>query len=522
MVYLVGAGPGDPGLITVKGVECLRKADVVIYDYLVEKRLLNYAPSDAERIYVGKKGAQHTLEQNDINRLIIKKARQGKVVVRLKGGDPYLFGRGGEEAEAVASEGIAFEVVPGVTAGIAAPAYAGIPVTHRDFTSTLALITGHEAQGKKTNRIDWKNISSIGTLVFYMGIKNLASLIKNLLIHGRTEDTPIAIIRWGTTHKQETVAGTLGDIIKKVEEKRLLPPAIVIVGKVVDLRDKLNWFETKPLFGKRIIVTRAREESRPVRHPAAWDAMSNRASKLSACLEESGANVIELPTIKIMPISDYNRLDRSLRKIGEFDWLIFTSVNGVDGFFNRLFKLGMDTRVLKGAKICSIGPATTERLLSFGVKSDCQPTKYVAESVVEKLKKIGLKGKKVLMPRSDIARELLSDELSRIGAEVVDIAAYRTVPDSSSKSELNRVLKEEKVDIITFTSSSTVRNFIKLAGKRESHRIARDIKFASIGPITSRTIRDYGFKVSIEAKEYTIPGLVNAIVEEESEGLKSQ
>jgi len=298
-----------------------------------------------------------------------------------------------------------------------------------------------------------------------------------------------------------------------------MPPAIVIVGKVVDLRDKLNWFETKPLFGKRIIVTRAREESRPVRHPAAWDAMSNRASKLSACLEESGANVIELPTIKIMPISDYNRLDRSLRKIGEFDWLIFTSVNGVDGFFNRLFKLGMDTRVLKGAKICSIGPATTERLLSFGVKSDCQPSRFVAEAVLEELKKIGeIKGKKVLMPRSEIARELLCDELSRMGAKVADIAVYRTVADNSSKRELIRVLKEEKVDIVTFTSSSTVRNFVKLAGKREVHRIARDIKFASIGPITSRTIRDYGFKVSIEAKEYTIPGIVNAIVKEASNG----
>jgi uroporphyrinogen III methyltransferase/synthase len=507
MVYLVGAGPGDPGLITVKGVECIRKADVVIYDYLVNRSLLNYTPPDAKKIYVGKRGAQHTLEQDEINLLLIKKAKQGKVVVRLKGGDPYLFGRGGEEAEAVAGEGIAFEVVPGVTAGIAAPAYAGIPVTHRDFTSTLALITGHEARGKKTDKIDWGKIASIGTLVFYMGIKNLASLIKNLLIHGRTEDTPVAIIRWGTTHKQETIAGTLGDIIKKVEEKRLLPPAIVIVGKVVDLRDKLNWFETKPLFGKRIIVTRAREQ----------------ASKLSARLEEFGAKVIELPTIKIMPISDYNRLDSALRKIGEFDWLIFTSVNGVDGFFNRLFKLGMDTRVLKGAKICSVGPATTERLLSFGVKSDCQPSRFVAEAVLEELRKTGeIKGKKVLMPRSEIARELLCDELTKMGAKVADVAVYRTVADSSSKKELIRVLKEEKVDMVTFTSSSTVRNFIKLAGKRESHRIARDIKFASIGPITSKTIRDYGFKVSIEAKEYTIPGLVNAIVEEKSEGIKSQ
>ncbi len=500
MVYLVGAGPGDPGLITFKGIECIKKADVVIYDYLVNRRLLNYAPPDAKKIYVGKRGAQHTLEQDEINHLLIKKAGQGKVVVRLKGGDPYLFGRGGEEAEALAHEGIDFEIVPGVTAGIAAPAYAGIPVTHRDFTSTLAFVTGHEAEGKGLSKIDWQNLASIGTLVFYMGIKNLASIVRNLVNHGRGEDTPIAIIRWGTTHEQETVVGTLGDIIKKVEEKKLTPPAIAIVGKVVNLRKDLNWFETKPLFGKRIIVTRAREQ----------------ASRLSARLEEFGANVIELPTIKITAIRDCKRLDKAIGKIEEFDWLIFTSVNGVMSFFNRLFKSGMDARDLKGIEICTIGPATTEKLLSFGIKSDCQPAKYVAESVVEKLKKIGLKGKRVLMPRSEIARELLSDELARIGAEVVDIAAYRTVPDSSSRSELNRVLKEEKVDIITFTSSSTVRNFVELVGKRTLHRIAKDIKFASIGPITSETIRGYGLNVSIEAKEYTIPGIVNAIVKAES------
>lgn len=506
IVYLVGAGPGAPGLITIKGIECLRKADVLIYDYLVNRRLLNYAPPDAERIYVGKKGAQHTLEQKAINHLLIKKARQGKCVVRLKGGDPYLFGRGGEEAEAIASEGIAFEVVPGVTAGIAAPAYAGIPVTHRDWTSTLAFITGHEAKGKKNSRIEWGKIVSIGTLVFYMGIKNLTSIVKNLITYGRDEDTPIAIVRWGTTHEQETIVGTLGDIIKKVEEKRLLPPAITIVGNVVNLRKKLNWFETKPLFGKRIMVTRVREE----------------AGKLSGRLEEYGARVIELPTIKIVSIPDYRRLDEAIKKIKGFDWLIFTSVNGVTSFFNRLFKLRMDTRELKGIKICSIGPATTERLLSFGVKSDFQPSKFVAEAVIEKLKKTGgIKGKKVLMPRSNIAREMLRDELTRMGAEVVDVIAYRTVPDSSSKKELIRVLKEEGVDIVTFTSSSTVRNFVELVGKREVQRIASDIKFASIGPITSRTIRDYGFKVSIEAKEYTISGLVNAIIEKESKSLKN-
>lgn len=497
IVYLVGSGPGDPGLITVKGLECIRKADVIVYDYLVNASLLKNARKDVELIYVGKKGNQHTMEQEDINQLLVDKAAENKIVTRLKGGDPYVFGRGGEEAIVLKENNIPFEVVPGITAAIASPAYAGIPVTHRTCTSTFGLITGHEDPTKEQSDVDWEKLSTgLGTLTFYMGIKNLPNIVSQLVKYGRSEDTPVAVIRWGTTTSQETVVGTLSNILEKA--KNIKPPAITIVGEVVNLRDQLNWFETRPLFGKTIIVTRSRDQ----------------ASEFSEQLTELGANVLEFPTIHITTPDDFSPLDNELKRLDSTDWIIFTSVNGVDSFFNRISDLGGDIRDLKGVKICSIGPATTDRIKGYHVKVDCQPPKYVAESVVEVLKEADeLKGKRILMPRADIARSYLPEELQKIGAEVIDIVAYKTVVATNGDSSVLDKLKSGMVDIVTFTSSSTVRNFVKIVGKDNLSTFKEKVQFASIGPITTETAEEMGIDISIKADEYTIPGLVKAIVE---------
>ncbi len=500
-VYLVGAGPGDPGLITVKGLECIKRADVIIYDYLVSKEFLKGARRGAEIIYVGKQGSRHTLEQEEINELIVKKAKEGKVVVRLKGGDPYVFGRGGEEALRLVEEGIPFEEVPGVTAAIAAPAYAGIPVTHRTYTSTLGMITGHEDPTKGGSALPWDKLATaVGTLVIYMGVKNLPYIVGELLKYGRTKDTPVAVIRWGTTGEQEAVVGTLEDIVERT--RHLEPPAITIVGEVVRLREKLNWFENRPLFGKTIVVTRARDQ----------------ASDFARELEDMGARVIEFPTISIVEPEDFSPMDKAIREIDTFHWLVFTSVNGVESFFNRLFCLGKDARWLKGVRICAIGPATAEEVRRYAIRVDCQPAKYVAEEVLEELKRQepgGLAGKRVLMPRADIARSFLPQELKKLGAEAVDLVAYRTVlaePASQEGTLLERLQKEE-VDIVTFTSSSTVRNFVEIIGKENLGKVNGKVCFASIGPITTKTAQELGLNITIEAKEYTIPGLVSAIKE---------
>ncbi|MHC4183974.1 MAG: uroporphyrinogen-III C-methyltransferase [Planctomycetota bacterium] len=497
IVYLVGAGPGDPGLITVKGENCIKKADVLVYDYLVNVSLLKEAKDNAEIIYVGKQGSKHTMEQEDINRLLVDKAKENKIVTRLKGGDPYVFGRGGEEALVLKENNILFEVVPGITAAIATPAYAGIPVTHRTCTSTFGLITGHEDPTKDQSEIDWGKISTgLGTLTFYMGIKNLPNIVGQLIKHGRSKDTPVAVIRWGTTPVQQTVTGTLSNIVEKA--KNIKPPAITIVGEVVKLRDQLNWFETRPLFGKTVIVTRSRDQ----------------ASEFSEQLIDLGANVLEFPTISITDPDDFAPLDKGIKGLESTDWIIFTSVNGVDSFFHRLFDLGGDIRDLKGVKICSIGPATTERIKEFHIKVDCQPPKYVAESVVEEFKKIeNLKGKQILMPRADIARSYLPEELQKMGAEVADVIAYKTVVASNGDAAILENLKDGKVDIVTFTSSSTVRNFVKIVGEDNLASFKEKVKFASIGPITTKTAEEMDIEVSIKADEYTIPGLTKAIVE---------
>jgi len=496
-VYLVGAGPGDPGLITVRGRQCIEQADVLIYDYLAAETFLHYAPPDAQRIYVGKKAGQHTLQQEKINQLIVAKAQQGKNVVRLKGGDPFVFGRGGEEAQELAQADIEFEIVPGVTAGVAAPAYAGIPVTHRDYASDFALITGHEdASRTGETQIDWEALGRWkGTLAFYMGVKNLPLICANLQKHGMASDTPAALIGWGTTPRQRTLTAAIATLPDLAEQQNFQPPAIILIGHVVKLRDQLNWFENRPLFGRRIIVTRSRVQ----------------ASELTEKLTRLGAEVIECPTIRIEPPEDVAPLQQAIEDLPKYDWLILTSVNGVEAFFNQLIAAGYDARRLANIKVCTIGPATAQKMKDYGIRPDLVPERYVSESVLDAFKKGGkVLKKRILLARSDISRKDLPVGLSEMGAEVDDVVSYRTVRDESGKDQAVRAIEADEVDWVTFTSSSTVRNFLGIIGLEKL--TGKKLKIASIGPITSDTIEKAGFRVDVEAEEYTIDGLVEGIL----------
>ena len=497
-LYLIGAGPGDPGLITLKGIECIRKADVVVYDYLANSELLEYAKKDAELIYAGKKGGDHIYPQSQINSIIIKKAKEGKVVARLKGGDPFMFGRGGEEAEELAASGICFEIVPGVTSAISVPAYAGIPLTHRDFTSSVAFITGHEDPTKDESSIAWNKISTgIGTLVFLMGVKNLSQISKNLIENGRDPKTPIAVIRWGTLGKQNTLVGTLETIVELARKNNFTPPAVTVVGEVVRLRDKLNWFETKPLFGRRIIVTRARSQ----------------ASEFSSLLREYGAEPIEFPTIDVKPPKSFDAMDEAIDNLERYNWLILTSVNGVRFFFERLKVKGRDIRDLKGIRICAIGPRTAEEIGRAGIKIDFVPEEYKAEAVLEGLKKIGIEGKNILLPRAEEAREVLPEEIRNSGGNIDVVPAYKNVKPLEDREPIKRLLKEGAINVITFTSSSTVKNFVEMFDRDELPSLIKGTTIASIGPITAETAKKLGIKTDIMPESYTIPGLTEAIVD---------
>ncbi len=497
LVSLIGAGPGDPKLISVKGLECLKRADVVVYDYLSNPRLLSHCRPDAEKIYVGKKGSRHTLEQDDINKLLVEKASAGKTVARLKGGDPFVFGRGGEEALALVEASIPFEVVPGITAAVAAPAYAGIPVTHRDLTSTFALITGHEDPAKEESAIDWAKLATgVGTLAFYMGVKNLPRIVERLIKHGRSPDTPTAVIRWGTKPEQQTVVGTLADIVRRVKEARLQAPAITIVGEVVSLREQLNWFESRPLFGRKIVVTRSRAQS----------------SEFVEQLEALGAEAVEMPTIRIADPENFGPLDDAIDTIETFDWIVLTSVNAVGRFIDRLLQRGRDIRDLKGINICAIGSATADEVRKYHLRVDLVPPKYVAESIVESLEKTGaIKGKQFLLPRADIARSLLPDELKRLGGEAVEVDVYRTVLEEEADQDVIERMLDGGIDLVTFTSSSTVRNFAQILGKDRLEKAKSKTRFASIGPITTQTADELGIPIHIEAAQHDIPGLIDAI-----------
>ena len=498
-VYLVGAGPGDPGLLTVKAKECLERADVVIYDYLANQAFLDYAGDKAELIYVGKKGGSHTMGQQDINSLIVERAGSGLKVVRLKGGDPFIFGRGGEEAQELAKADISFEIIPGVTSAIAVPAYAGIPLTHRDYTATVAFITGHEDPTKEESNIAWDRLATAaGTLVFLMGVGNLSQIAERLMAHGRSGNTPVAVIRRGTVSEQRTVTGTLQDIAGIVKEEGIRPPAIIVVGDVVNLREQLNWFEKRPLFGKRIVVTRAREQ----------------ASGFLTGLTELGAECIEFPTIEVVPPESWEPMDRAINSLESYQWLLFTSVNGVKYFFERLEFLGKDVRDLKGLKIGAIGPATARAIQGKGIRPDMVPDEYRAEAVVESFKQYNTKGVSILLPRAARAREVLPEELEKIGASVNVVTAYRTVKPDHDTERVRGMLEKGEIDMITFTSSSTVTNFMEMFGP-DSPGLKEwmdHVAVACIGPITAETAREKDFEPALIPPEYTIDSLADAIV----------
>jgi uroporphyrinogen III methyltransferase / synthase len=499
LVYLVGAGPGDPELITAKGIRCIATADVLVYDYLAAKALLEHARPECERIYVGKKGGDHTLSQDGINALIVAKAAEGRVVTRLKGGDPFIFGRGGEEAEELVKAGIPFEIVPGVTSAIAAPAYAGIPLTHRQFTSTVAFVTGHEDPTKDETSIDWAALArGVGTLVFLMGVKNLPNIVARLRQNGRPAETPAALVRWGTTTRQRTVTGTLENIEARAKAAGIKAPAIIVVGDVVTLRDTLRWFENRPLLGKRIVVTRARAQ----------------ASELIERLSLLGAECLQCPTIEVAPPESWEPLDQAIGNLSRYHWIVFTSVNGVHYFFKRLFEQGLDTRSLGHLRTAAIGPVTAERLRGFGLNTDILPKTYQAESVVEAFADVAVQGKNVLLPRAKEARAILPEELRRMGARVDEIVAYQTLAAADEDSALVDALENNEVDMVTFTSSSTVSNFRSLLPAEADHQaLMKGVAVACIGPITADTANSLGFKVDITAREFTIDGLCQAVVD---------
>jgi uroporphyrinogen III methyltransferase/synthase len=498
IVYLIGAGPGDPGLITVRGRQRLAEADVVLFDRLIGDELLDATRPDAELIYVGKSAQGHRLSQDEINALLVEKARAGLKVARLKGGDPFVFGRGGEEAEVLTEAGVPFEVVPGITSPIAVPAYAGIAVTHRDVASNFAVVTGHRRRGGEGADeglgLDWDALARMDTLVVLMGVGNLPVIARELLAAGRDPDTPAALVRWGTTPRQETVAGTLGTIAERVREARLRPPAVLVVGDVVALRDDLRWFDARPLFGSRVLVTRPRD----------------RAGQMAARLRDLGAEPVIFPTIAIRPPENWEPLDAAVERLSSYDWVIFTSTNGVRFFWERLDQTGRDARAFAGARLGAIGPVTAWELTARGLRPDLVPKQYVAEAILEEIG--GVEGQRILLPRADIARPLLAEGLRAAGAEVDEVAAYRTVPASAEDAqEIQEMLAVGELDVLTFTSSSTVRNFV--AALEPLPELPEGTVVACIGPITAQTARELGLPVHVSADEHTIEGLLQAVVD---------
>jgi uroporphyrinogen III methyltransferase / synthase len=492
-VYLVGAGPGDSALITVRGLKLIKTADCIVYDYLVNPDLLKFRKNGCELIYVGKKAGAHILSQDKINQLLVKKSRRYNIVVRLKGGDPFIFGRGAEEALYLKKNKIDFEIVPGVTSAIAAATYAGIPLTVRSENSTVGFITGNEDPTKKDTNINWKAlVNALGTMVFLMGIGNLEKIIKKLIANGKSPKTPVAIIRWGTTVKQKTIAGNLENIVQLAKKNKMAPPAIIVVGETVKFRKDLSWFEKRPLLGKKIMVTRTREQ----------------ASVFSEKLLELGAEVIEIPVIKIVSLKADKKLKEAFTQ-QQYDWVFFTSQNGVGEFAQIMNRAGKDSRIFGRAKICAIGSETAKSLAVIGIKPDYVPAQFCAEAIVEHFKRIKLRAGSALILRAKQARDVLPDGLKQLGFKVKVIDLYDTCPEKDSAPRLKECLKE-RIDLVTFASSSSVKNFVELLGKGYC-RLLKGIGLISIGPITSSTIRGYGLKVNKEAKIYTIEGLVEAV-----------
>lgn len=484
-VYLVGAGPGDPALITEKGRRILERADAILYDHLASDRLLDLAPASAERIYVGKKRSAHEFSQEEISAMLIDHARRGQTVVRLKGGDPFIFGRGGEEMETLAAAGIPFEIVPGVTTPLGIAAYTGVPLTHREHSSVVTFVTGHDV-----GAVDWEKIGAADTIVLFMGLTNFPAIAKEMIARGRSADTPAMAVRWATRPDQQTIAGTLRTLPAIILRDAMKPPATIVIGDVVTLRDRFNWYEHLPLFGKRIVVTRDRRQ----------------AAELADPLEALGAEALLLPVIEIREPADSAPLDAAIANLPSYDWLIFTSVNGVRYFLDRLDRSSSDLRSLR-AKICAIGPATRAAVEALHLKVDKMPEEYVAESLVKAFGKEELSFRRILLPRASVARDLVPLELKRRGATVDVVEAYRTVAPDNSADRARDVLAR-KPHWITFTSSSTVKNFVSIAGRGA----LEGIRIASIGPITSETLHEQGLHIDVEAKPHTTGGLIDAIL----------
>ena len=499
IVYLVGAGPGDPGLITLRAKELIERADILVYDYLANKEFLDYASPGCEIIYVGKKGGDHTLPQEGINALLVEKAleEEGRIIVRLKGGDPYVFGRGAEEAEELVEAGVAFEVVPGVTSAVAAPAYAGIPITHRRFASSVSFITGHEDPAKEDSAINWAAHASSGaTLVFFMGVKNLPVIASQLVAHGMRPDMPCALVHWGTTCRQKSFVSTLADVARDAEALGYKAPSLIIVGEVCSLKNTLDWYEMKPLLGVGVVVTRAREQ----------------ASDLSAGLRELGACCIEFPTIEIAPVEDDSLAREAVGRLADYDWLVFTSVNGVLRFWDLLDEAGLDARALATAQVAAIGPATAQALCARGIRPDFVPERYVAEDVVEGLLAMGVSGARVLIPRAQVAREVLPEKLAEAGAEVTVAPVYETRLTKADPEPVLKGLAKGEIQFVTFTSSSTVENFFARIPPETFEPYRDQVKLACIGPVTAKTLSRFGYTPDVAAEEYTIPGLIEALM----------
>ena len=493
IVYIVGAGPGDRKLITLKGIECLQRADVVIYDLLLNDALLEHCPAHTDKIQAPDPRIR-TTRQTELNQLLIEHAKAGKIVVRLKGGDPYIFGRGGEEAVALTEAGIPFEIVPGITSAIAASAYAGIPVTHRDYASSVAFVTGHSAALRPDSNINWESLATaVDTLVVYMGVAHLRQITERLITYGRDPQTPVSLVRVGTTPQQQVVQGTLEDIVQKVEASQLKSPAVIVVGEVNRLRQQLRWFDTKPLFGKRILVTRARAQ----------------ASEFADLLEANGAQVIQFPTIKIQPI-DVDSV--YIHTANEYDWIVFTSVNAVEIFYERLRENGKDARTFGMSKICAVGPKTVEALNRIGIHPDFVPSHSRGSAIAAEMEDVH--GKKVLLPRAKIATADLPNGLREKGALVDDIPLYDTVKVASeNRGEIEADLLNGRIDFVTFTSSSTVTNFLEMFPTQSPAMLLADVKVAVIGPTTQKTAAECGVKVDVVAKEASVESLVEAILE---------
>ena len=498
-VYLVGSGPGDDELITLKGIKRIQQADVIVYDWLANNRLLRHSKKNAEIIYVGKRIGHHTFKQKEINELLVEKASAGSVVTRLKGGDPFVFGRGGEEALYIKKHNIPYEVVPGVTSAISVPSYAGIPVTLRGLSSSVAIVTGHEDPKKKFSQVKWAKIAdSVDTLIILMGVANLSRIAKELIKGGLSPDKDAALIQWGSTPSQKIITGKLHGISEQADKEGFTSPSVIVIGDVVGLREKLNWFECKPLFGKKVMITRPEEQ----------------ADEITQNLVNEGAEVVSFPLIKIMPPNTWKEIDERIKQIKTYDWMVFTSVNGARYFFQRFFKVAGDIRNISGVKISAIGSATEKMINDLHLNVSMKPEKYTSQSLIESFSKMrNIRGKKFLLPRAQIAGAFRSDELRKMGAVVDDLICYRTVPLRQYNSDGIELLKDGGIDAVTFTSSSTVHSFVKMAEKNELTAGIAELPAVSIGPETTKTAREYGFNVKKEAGISNMNGLFTAVKE---------